>query len=125
MVTVGINGQLLQLHRTGQIRILAVTSEHRLQVAPEVPTAIEAGLPGMLADVFTALFVPIKTPRPIIDKIYRASQKVMADPSVQQTLIAQGLQPISDSSPEKTLAFLQSEIARWTPIIEKVGLKKR
>ncbi len=124
MVTVGINGQLLELHRAGKIRILAVTSERRLQVAPEIPTAIEAGLPGMVADVFTALFVPIKTPRPILEQIYQASQKVMTDPSVQNTLIAQGLQPIYDSSPDKTLAYLQSEIVRWTPIIEKLGLKQ-
>jgi tripartite-type tricarboxylate transporter receptor subunit TctC len=125
MATVAVNQQLLQLHRAGKVRILAVTSEARLAAAPDIPTAVESGLPGMVADVFTALLVPAKTPGPIIDQIYQASQKVMTDPAMQKTLTAQGLRPISDSSPDKARAYLQKEIARWTPLIERLGLKKK
>ena len=124
MVTVAVNGQLLELHRAGKIRILAVTSKQRLKAAPDIPTAVEAGLPGMVADVFTALLAPIKTPKPIVDKIYAASQAVMKDPAMQDVLSSQGLQPIADSSPDQALAYLKEEIARWMPLIAKLGLKK-
>lgn len=125
MATIAVNGQLLQLHRAGKIRILAVTSEHRLRGAPELPTAIEAGLPGMQADLFTGIMVPAKTPRPIVDRIYQASQKVMNDPAMQKALVDQGLEPIVDSSPEKATAYLQAELGRWTPLIESLGLKHK
>ena len=57
MATINVTGQLLQLHRTGKIRILAVTLPQRLKGAPDIPTAIEAGLPNMVAQLFTGLFV--------------------------------------------------------------------
>jgi tripartite-type tricarboxylate transporter receptor subunit TctC len=124
MATVAATGQLLELHRAGKIRILAVTSQQRLSAAPEIPTAVEAGLSGMIADVFTVLLAPIRTPKPIVEQIYSASQKVMTDPAMQEGLKGQGLQPISDSSPDKALAYLQDEIARWTPLITKLGMKQ-
>ena len=123
MVTVAVNGQLLALHRAGKIRILAVTSKQRLEAAPDIPTAVESGLPDMVADVFTALLAPTKTPRPIVDKIHAASQTVMQDRAMQEALVSQGLRPIVDSSPDQALAYLVDEIARWTPLIAELGLK--
>jgi tripartite-type tricarboxylate transporter receptor subunit TctC len=125
MSTINITGQVLALHNSGKIRVLAVTSPTRLKGAPDLPTAIEAGLPGMTAELFTAVLVQSKTPQQIVDHIYNASQKVMNDPGMQQALIKQGLNPIVDSSPQKARAYLQEELKRWTPLIEKLGLKKK
>jgi len=123
MATVNVTGQLLDLHRAGKIRILAVASPNRLKGAPDIPTAIESGLPNMVAQLFNALFVPAGTPKPIVDQIDQASRKVLADVKFQKALINSGLEPILDSSPEQTQRFLQAEIARWTPIVKAAGMK--
>jgi tripartite-type tricarboxylate transporter receptor subunit TctC len=125
MSTINITGQVLALHNAGKIRVLAVTANSRLKGAPNIPTAVEAGLPGMLAELFTALLVPAKTPQPIVERIYQASQTVMKDPGMQQALVKQGLEPIVDSSPDKATAYIREELKRWTPLIETLGLKQK
>ena len=58
MMTPNIGGALLDFHRAGKVRILAVAAETRLRAAPDIPTAREAGLPGMVAANFNGLFAP-------------------------------------------------------------------
>ena len=111
--TINVTGQLLQLHDSGKVRILAVTSQDRLKGAPNFPTAIEAGLPNMVATLFTGLLAPAGTPKPIIDQIYEATQKLMQEPAMQKALTDQGLEPIIGSSPDKMRAFLKEEDDRW------------
>jgi tripartite-type tricarboxylate transporter receptor subunit TctC len=123
MATINLTGQTVELHRTGKIRILAVTSPERLKGVPDIPTAIEAGMPGMVAQLFTGLFLPARTPRAIIDQVYQASQKTMEDPAMQKALVDQGLEPITKSSPDKVQAFIEEEVARWTPVVKAAGLK--
>lgn len=123
MATINVTGQLLELHRTGKIRILAVTAPERLRGVPEIPTAVEEGLTGMVAQLFTGLFLPARTPRAIVDQVYEASQKTMNDPAMQKALIDQGLEPITTSSPDKVRAFIEEEVARWTPVVKAAGLK--
>jgi len=123
MATINVTGQLVELHRAGKIRILAVTAPERLKGVPDIPTAVEEGMPGMIAQLFTGLFLPANTPKPIIDQVYEASQKVMTDPAMQQALIGQGLDPITNSSPDKVRAFIEEEVARWTPVVKAAGLK--
>src|SRR5882757_5588001 len=122
MATINVTGQLLELHRTGKIRILAVTSPERLKGVPDIPTAVEEGMPGMVAQLFTGLFLPARTPKQIIDQVYEASQKVMEDPAMQKALVDQGLEPITNSSPDKVQAFIEEEVARWTPVVKAAGL---
>jgi tripartite-type tricarboxylate transporter receptor subunit TctC len=124
MATVNVTGQTLELHRAGKIRILAVTSPQRLKGVPDIPTAVESGMPNMVAQLFTGLFVPAKTPQPIIARIYQGSQKVMTDDAMQKALIDSGLEPITDSSPDKVGAFMQEEVARWGPVVKAAGLKE-
>jgi tripartite-type tricarboxylate transporter receptor subunit TctC len=125
MSTINITGQVLSLHEAGKIRVLAVTANQRLKGAPDIPTAIEAGLPGMTAELFTAVLISSKAPKPIVDHVYKASQSVMKDPGMQEALVKQGLEPIVDSSPEKATAYMQEELKRWTPLIETLGLKQK
>jgi tripartite-type tricarboxylate transporter receptor subunit TctC len=123
MATINLTGQTVELHRTGKIRILAVTSPERLKGVPDIPTAVEAGMPGMIAQLFTGLFLPARTPKQIIDQVYQASQKTMEDPAMQKALVDQGLEPITNSSPDKVQAFIEEEVARWTPVVKAAGLK--
>ena len=123
MMTPNVGGPLLQLHNTGKVRILAVTSEKRLKIAPDIPTAIEAGLPGMVAVNFNGLFAPAGVPRPIIDQIARLTRAALADEEFQKPMITSGFEPIVDSGPEQAQRMVADELARWTPIIKATGFK--
>lgn len=118
-----MTGQVIELHNGGKIRLLAVTSPGRMAALPDMPTAIEAGVPGFTSQSFIALFAPAGTPRDIIDKIAGATRDVLAEPSYQAMLLATGFEPVLDSSPEKAKVFVQREIERWRPIIKGIGLQ--
>ena len=123
MMTPNVGGPLLQLHRTGKIRILAVTSEKRLTIAPDIPTAIEAGLPGMVAVNFNGLFAPARVAKPIIDRIADLTRAAMADEEFRKPMITSGFEPILESGPDAARHMVADELARWTPIIQATGFK--
>jgi tripartite-type tricarboxylate transporter receptor subunit TctC len=121
MMTPNVGGPLLQLHRQGKVRILAIASTHRIKAAPDIPTAIEAGLPEMVAANFNGLFAPAGVPKTIIDQIAEATRDAMADDNLQNVMIKSGFEPVVDSGPEQAQKEVASELARWTPIIKKLG----
>ena len=123
LATPTMTGQVLELHRSGKIRVLAVAMADRLTAAPDIPTAKEVGLPGMLVQSFAGIFAPAGTPKAIVDQIAKATRSIMAEPDYQRMLIASGLEPYRDSTPEKTRQFVEQEITRWRPVIEASGLK--
>jgi tripartite-type tricarboxylate transporter receptor subunit TctC len=123
MTMISVTGQVLDLHRSGQARMLAVAAPARLVAAPEIPTAIEAGLTGMIAQNFLGLFAPARTPAAIVEQISNATRTIMADHALREKLIASGFEPYPDSSPEAARRFVDAEIVRWAPIIKSIGLK--
>ena len=123
LMTPNITGQILEFHRAGAIRILAVNAPERLKAAPEIPTAIEEGLPGMIGMLFVSIAAPAATPRPIVDKIAAATRAEMADPAFQKVLIDAGLEAIPNSDPDHARKFLAEEHDRWLPVITATGLK--
>lgn len=123
MMTPNVGGPLLEFHRAGKVRILAVNAATRIQAAPDIPTAVEAGLPGMIAGNLNGLFAPGSVAAPIIERIAGATRQMMADADVQRILVASGFEPILDSGPEATRQFISEEVARWTPIIRATGFK--
>jgi tripartite-type tricarboxylate transporter receptor subunit TctC len=123
MIIANVTGQVLELHKAGKLRMIVVTGPEHLVTDPEIPTAVESGLPGMVSVNFTGLFAPAKTPKPIIEQIAAGSGKAMNDEEVRKNLIEQGMEPYRDSSPEKTRRFVEEDIARWTPVFRSIGLK--
>src|SRR5882757_9820700 len=123
MMTPNVTAQVLEFHRAGKIRVLAVNAAQRLGGAPEIPTAIEQGLPGMIGLLFLGLFAPAATPKPIVDSIAEATHAAMADADFQNVLMAQGLEPVTDSDSAKALRFIDEEIARWGPVVKAAGFK--
>ena len=123
MMTPNITGPVLELHRAGKIRILAAAAHAHLKGAPDIPIAIESGLPGLVAELFTALFAPAGTPRVIVEQIAQATQKALADEEFQQALIKSGFEISPDTTPERALKFVNDEHARLTPIVRALGLK--
>jgi tripartite-type tricarboxylate transporter receptor subunit TctC len=118
-----VSGQAIEMHRTGQQRILAVTSEKRLTSAPEVPTVAEAGMPDLTARQFLGLFAPAGTPKDIVERIAAVARGVMTDKDLQRIFDIAGFDPELSPSPEKTRQILSNEIATWTPVIRAIGLK--
>jgi tripartite-type tricarboxylate transporter receptor subunit TctC len=122
-VTPAVTAPLLELHRTGKLRILAVTSPQRLIAAPDIPTAVEAGLPGMVSQQLIGLFAPAGTPKPIIEQIAAASRAALAEKAYQQAMIDAGFEPDIESTPDKFRRVIDDDIALWTPLVKAIGLK--
>jgi len=123
MGMIAVTGQGVELHRSGKIRMLAVTSEKRLTAAPEIPTASEAGVPGLVVVNALGLLAPAHTPKEIIERLAQAVHAAMADQAFVQLLIASGFEPDLDSTPGKFRRSLEDDIAHWTPIVQALGLK--
>ena len=123
MSFVNISGQLLEFNRTGKLRVLATTNPRRMESAPDIPTAVEAGLPGMVAQNFTGIFAPANTPRDIVNRISGATEAALADPEYRRLVLAAGLEPVADARPETARKFLADDIAKWTPLIKSIGLQ--
>ena len=123
MMTPNVGGPLLEFHRAGRVRILAVNATARIKAAPDIPTAIEAGLPDMVAGNLNGLFAPAGVPQPIVEQIAEATRRIMADEEFQRLLVTSGFEPVLDSSPDATRQFIVEELKRWTPIMKATGFK--
>ena len=124
LVIAVMSNQLLQLNEAGKLRILAVTSERRLSGAPELPTVIESAMPDLRYEGWFGLFAPRATEDVIVNRIARATRAAMTDPMLQETYRSQGMEPDTDSSPDKFEQLVEDELARFAPVIKAVGLKR-
>ncbi len=107
----------------GKLKALATTTAKRAGALPDVPTMAEAGLPDVETSLWFGLYVPVGTPRPIVDKLAAAAQKAMHTPAAMNALRKQGDDPL-DAGPDKFAAFMKSEIARWTEVAHAAGMIK-
>jgi tripartite-type tricarboxylate transporter receptor subunit TctC len=123
LLSANATAQILDLHRAGKVRILAVNARARIKSAPDIPTAIEAGLPEMVAQTTFGVFAPAGTPRPILERINAVTQDAMADPQFQNELLRLGFEPVLDVGPDKAAGVFQDELARWTPILKTTSTK--
>jgi tripartite-type tricarboxylate transporter receptor subunit TctC len=123
MAVVAVTVQSLGFHRSGQLRILAVTSPKRLIAAPELPTVADAGFPGLTNLQTIGPVAPAGTPKPIIELIAQAVRTALAEPAYQQKLIESGFEASPDTTPEKFRRRLEADVAFWTPVVEALALK--
>lgn len=108
--------------KAGRVKALAVSSKSRFAATPDIPSAIEAGIPGMDARLWFGLFTTAKTPRDIVMKLNHEVTDMLRKPEVKAALLTQGAEA-APSTPEELGAFVKSELARWTPIIKATGIK--
>lgn len=108
--------------QAGKMRALAVTTSKRIDAAPDIPTTAEVGMPDLVMESFYGLFAPLGTPKPILDRINKATAVVLASPAVQQQLKTLSTQPAPDTSAKYFVGKIRSETARWKPVIEKSGI---
>jgi tripartite-type tricarboxylate transporter receptor subunit TctC len=108
--------------RAGRLRALAVSSAKRAAVAPELPTVAEAALPGYDVTGWYAFMVPAGTPRGVIVRLNREITTILDSPTVKERLLALGAEPWP-TTPEKAQEYVTAEVARWSRIIARIGLK--
>jgi tripartite-type tricarboxylate transporter receptor subunit TctC len=106
----------------GQVRALAIAADKRSDLLPNVPTMAEAGIPDFNTPLWFGLVAPVGTPQPIIDKLAAAARKGMHTPESVALLHKQGFVP-EDMGPDQFGAFVKSEIARWSAVVQAAGLK--
>ena len=123
MFSANATAQILDLHRAGKVRILSVNSQTRIRSAPDIPTSIEAGLPGMVAQTTFGIFAPAGTPKPILERINAVTQEAMADETFQRELLRVGFEPVLDVGPDKAAGVFQDELVRWAPILKTISMK--
>jgi tripartite-type tricarboxylate transporter receptor subunit TctC len=101
-----------------QVRPLATTGKTRSSVMPDVPTVIEAGVPGYEATIWLGLMAPAGTPKPIIEKLNAAVNDVVKRPDIVKLWNEQGAVPMS-MSPEAFDKFLRDDIVKWADVVKK------
>src|SRR5262245_17888228 len=108
--------------KAGRLKALAVLSEKRFPAAPDIPSATEAGFPGLDSSVWFGLFAPAKTPKGIVAKVNRDVVYSLSLPEAKSALAAQGAEAVP-TSPEEFGAFLKREIDKWGRVIKTAGIK--
>jgi tripartite-type tricarboxylate transporter receptor subunit TctC len=123
--TLGMSAATYPLVRSGQIKAYAMMTKARWWGAPDVPTMEEAGVPGLYATFWHALWAPKGTPKEVIARLNGAVQAALADPVVQQRFKDQGqdVPPRERQTPEVLFEHHKAEIAKWWPIIKAANIK--
>lgn len=108
--------------KNGNLRMLAVTSAARSSLLPDVPTVAEQGLPGFEAVLRYGIVAPAGTPRPIIDRLNRVLNGVLASDDVRKRLAIEGADP-EPGTPEQYGADIDREESQWAKVIKASGAK--
>lgn len=111
-----------QFVKTGKLKALAVSTLKRSAAFPDVPTMQEAGVTDFEVDSWYAMFVPTKTPKPIIDKLNRALNTVLAEPGVRDQLLAQGSESVG-GTPEALGKTVLAELPKWSKLAKDANIK--
>jgi tripartite-type tricarboxylate transporter receptor subunit TctC len=111
--------------RAGSVNALAVLSKNRLDVAPDVPTVDEAGVPGLYVASWQAIWAPKGTSSAVIAKLNAAVGDALADPQVRQRLteMSQDIPPRDEQTPQALGALQRAEMDRWSPIVRTMAVK--
>jgi tripartite-type tricarboxylate transporter receptor subunit TctC len=108
--------------KAGKLRALAVSSTRRVPLLPDVPTIAEAALPGFETGTWYGIVAPAGTPQPVVARLNREVNRILALPDVQEKLLAQGLEP-AGNTPVEFAAMIRSEIAKYAKIVKAAGIK--
>ena len=108
--------------KNGKLRPLAVTSAQPSPLMPGLPTVAAGGLPGYESESLHAVFVPAKTPEPIVRRLHQEIVKVLKSQEMRDQLFATGVESVG-SSQEELAALVKSEIARWGKVIREAGIR--
>lgn len=115
-------GSVLPLVKEGKLKALAVVSETRSALVPNVATVAEQGMPGLNAGVHFMLYAPAKTPKDIVDLLSGELRKIVGDPAMKERFINIGFDPTPASSAEMA-AVMKKTGEDWSPLIRRLDIK--
>ena len=109
--------------KAGEIKAYVTTTTERLTNLPDIPTAAEAGLPGLEVTIWHGIYAPKGTPKDVIDRLSQSLKTALKDETVINRLAELGTAPVPEdqATPEALKQKLSSEIERWRPIITAAG----
>jgi tripartite-type tricarboxylate transporter receptor subunit TctC len=110
-----------KLHEGGKARIVAVATNHRLDILPDLPTLIEIGVPGFVSDTWNAISAPPKTPPAIISKLNRAINETANEGATKERFRALQVTAVG-GSPQDMAKLKREETERWTKVIREAGI---
>ena len=111
-----------QFVKTGKLKALAVSTVKRSAAFPDVPTMQEAGVADFNVDSWYAMFVPAKTPKPIVDKLNKALNAIVADPDIRAKLLDQGAEGVG-GTPEALGKVVDTELVRWAKLVKDANIR--
>jgi tripartite-type tricarboxylate transporter receptor subunit TctC len=114
----GLIGQQIE---SGSVRALGVASAQRVPQLASVSTFAQAGVPGVEADAWSALFAPAKTPPAVIERLYRVVATVLSKESVRAAMAKQGI-PAALKPPAEIAAMLPGEVEKWAAVIKAANV---
>jgi tripartite-type tricarboxylate transporter receptor subunit TctC len=115
-------GAVTNYIKGGRMKALAVTARQRHPQLPDVPTVVEAGLPELVVTSWQAAAAPAKTPSAIVTRLNDATVKALRSPEVSERMNQIGFDVVA-SSPTEFGKFMREELARWTRVVQKGGIK--
>ena len=107
--------------KSGRLRALAVSSEKRSGLLPEIPTVAESGLPAYAAEGWFAVLAPVKTPPAMIGQLNRQLNRALQQPEVRAALAADGAEP-AGGTPEELAQSIRDGSAKWGKLIRELGM---
>jgi tripartite-type tricarboxylate transporter receptor subunit TctC len=108
--------------RAGRVRALAVTGAQRAQSLPEVPTLMEAGVPGYEVTAWTGVIAPAGLPRTVLDRLNRAVNAAIAEPNTKERLAQLGSEG-GGGTPEDYAALIRRDSAKWAEVVKRSGAR--
>jgi tripartite-type tricarboxylate transporter receptor subunit TctC len=115
-------GAVRQFVQAGQLKPLALLTEKRTDLAPELPTAVESGWPTVHVALRFVVMAPAGTPKEIIARMHGAIAETVQEPEFRQLLRQQGYEPFV-TNPAETATLLRSEATRWAPILKAANIQ--
>jgi tripartite-type tricarboxylate transporter receptor subunit TctC len=108
--------------RAGRLRALAVASDKRFPLLPDVPTVAEAGLAGYDASVWWGLVAPVKTPPEIVRQLNAETNRALANPEIANKLSSLGV-VVTPGTPDQFAAFIKAQTELWSGVIKAAGIQ--
>jgi tripartite-type tricarboxylate transporter receptor subunit TctC len=121
--TTDIPSLLAPFDQAGTAKMMFVTTEERVSVAPHVPTAREVGLGEFKAYSWYGIYAPPATPRPIVERMAQAIDQALGDAAINRRFEEMGTPAMRGWTPDRFSAFLQSEIDLWVPLVRASGAR--
>ena len=121
---VGVSTTAKAQIQSGTVRGLAVTTARRSTLLPDLPTMVESGYPNFVMPGWGGFLAPAHTPMEVVQKLNGEIARAVLKPEVQQRLLTVGMETPPVYAPKEVAEFIRADVARWTQLVEAVGLEK-